>query len=172
MDDRDSPSPPDLDDSRTPADRAADSESPVSPLVADGIDLSSLSIAGITRRRVGWVAAGLISAWIVVIFARQAGEAASAANRADQIASDNAALAAEVAALEGELQMVERPEYIAQQARNYDLGGSKEIPFTLDSSVPAPGPNAPGSASTRVGVRDDRVSPLESWLSLLFGPTD
>jgi cell division protein FtsB len=172
VDDRDVTSPPDLDDPRTPAERAAAAESPVSPLVADGIDLSSLSIAGVTRRRVGWVAAGLVSVWIVVIFARQAGDAATAANRADQIARENAALAAEVAALEGQLKVVQRPEYIAQQARNYDLGGSREVPFTLDPSVPAPGPDAPGSASSRVGVRDERVSPLESWLSILFGPTD
>ena len=29
---------------------------------------------------------------------------------------------------------------------------------------------APGSASARLGARDDRKTPLESWLSLLFGP--
>jgi cell division protein FtsB len=136
---------------------------------ADGIDLSSLSIAGITRRRVGWVCAALIAAWIVVIFARQASEGAAAAARADQIARDNAALAAEVASLEHELQIIERPAYIAQQARGYDLGTDKEIPFTLDPSVPTPGPDAPGSASTRVGADEQRVTPLESWLSLLFG---
>lgn len=138
----------------------------------DGIDLSALSIAGITRRRVGWVAAAFLSAWIVVVFARQAGDAASASNRADEIARDNAALAAEVASLERELQIITRPAYIAQQARAFGVGSPKEIPFTLDSSVPPPGPDAPGSASLRLGSRDDRPTPLESWLSLLFGPTN
>ena len=118
----------------------------------------------------GWVAAALLSAWIVVVFARQAGDAASAASRADQIERDNAALAAEVASLEHELDIIERPAYIAQQARAYGVGSPKEIPFTLDSSVPDPGPNAPGSASLRVGAHDERPTPLESWLSLLFGP--
>jgi cell division protein FtsB len=139
---------------------------------SDGIDLSSLSIAGITKRRVGWLCAALAAAWIVAIFARQASEGAAAASRADDVARDNAALAAEVAALEQELTMIERPAYISQQARAYGLGGQNEIPFTLDPSVASPGPNAPGSAATRVGADEERVTPLESWLSLLFGPAD
>jgi cell division protein FtsB len=138
----------------------------------DGIDLSSLSIAGITKRRVGWACAALVAAWIVMIFARQAGEGATAATRADQVARENAALAAEVAALEHELRMIERPAYVAQQARGIRLGGPEEIPFTLDPSVPGPAPNAPGSAATRVGADEERVTPLESWLSLLFGSAD
>jgi hypothetical protein len=44
------------------------------------------------------------------------------------------------------------------------------VPFTLDPSVPAPGPDAPGSAALRLGA-SDRLTPLESWLSLLFGPS-
>jgi len=165
-----SPAPdPSHDPSTTVAAAGVDAPEPAG---ADGVDLSSLSIAGITRRRVGWACAALIAAWIVVIFARQASEGAAAANRADQVAHDNAALAAEVASLEHELQVIERPAYIAQQARGYGLGTDKEIPFTLDPAVPSPGPDAPGSASTRVGADEQRVTPLESWLSLLFGPAD
>ena len=78
----------------------------------------------------------------------------------------------EVAALEHELQVIERPQYVAQQARGYRPRHRKEIPFTLDPSVPTPGPDAPGSASTRVGADTEHVTPLESWLSLLFGPAD
>jgi cell division protein FtsB len=150
----------------------ADIDDPVAAATNDGIDLSALSIAGITRRRVGWVAAALLSAWIVVVFARQAGDAASASSRAEQTARDNAALAAEVASLERELAIIEKPSYIAQQARAYGLGSPQEIPFTLDASVPAPGPDAPGSAALRVGAHEDRPTPLESWLSLLFGPAN
>lgn len=153
------------------SDEAARSADPLA-IEADDIDLSALSIAGITRRRVGWVAAGLLSVWIVIVFARQAGEAASASSRAEGIGRDNTALAAEVAALEHELKIIERPEYVAQQARAYGVGSPQEISFTLDPSVPDPGPNAPGSAALRVGAHDDRPTPLESWLSLLFGPAD
>jgi cell division protein FtsB len=136
----------------------------------DRIDLSSLPIAGISRRHVAWIAAGLVSAWIVVIFARQVGDASAAAARATQLAADNAALSAEVHSLENEVALIVRPEFVAQEARGHQLGAAREIPFTLDPSMPAPVDGAPGSASARLGARDDRQTPLESWLSLLFGP--
>jgi cell division protein FtsB len=141
---------------------------------ADGlverVDLSGLSIAGITRRRVGWVAAGLLACWIVIVFARQVGDAAAAATRADQLAADNAALAAEVQSLQGEVDMIVRPDYVAIAARGHGLGEDHEIPFTLGQSVAAPVDGAPGSASVRLGANVDHQTPLESWLSLLFGP--
>ena len=59
---------------------------------------------------------------------------------------------------------------LAQLWRVDQEGGAREIPFTLDPSVPAPVDGAPGSASVRLGAQDDRQTPLESWLSLLFGP--
>jgi cell division protein FtsB len=157
---------PDTDEAATRAVQPPDADAP------EAVDLSGLSIAGITRRRVGWLVAALVAAWIVVVFARQAGETAAASNRADQIARDNAALEEEVAALKSELEIIERPEYVAQQARAYRVGSRQEIPFTLDPSVPDPGPDAPGSAALRVGASEERPTPLESWLSLLFGSTD
>ena len=143
------------------------------PTAAPGsVDLSGLTVAGITRRRVGWVAAVFVSVWIVVVFARQVGDATTAANRAAQMAIDNAALAAEVQALEGELEMIVQPAFVGLQARGHGLGAPREISFTLDASVPAPVDRAPGSASVRLGADDSRQTPLESWLSLLFGPGD
>ncbi len=159
---------PSADDADDELDAAVDPSS--GPPPADRVDLSALSIAGITRRHVGWVAGGLISAWIVIVFARQVGDATTAATRANQLAVDNATLAAEVTALESEVTLIVRPEYVAQEARTYRFGSSKEIPFTLDPSVSAPVDGAPGSASVRLGAHDDRRTPLESWLSLLFGP--
>jgi cell division protein FtsB len=159
-------------DARDEPDAADDNLAGLDPAaIHDGIDLSSLSIAGITRRRVGWLTAALVSAWIVIVFARQAGDAASAASRVDQMTDDNRTLAAEVASLEQELQTIEKPTYIAQEARKYRLGADHEIPFTLDTSVPAPAADAPGSAALRLGARDRSMTPLESWLSLLFGPS-
>ena len=83
---------------------------------------------------------------------------------------DNTALAAEVQALEGELAMIVQPEYVGIEARGVGLGNPKEIPFTLDPSVPSAVDGAPGSASVRLGAASERRTPLESWLSLLFGP--
>lgn len=169
--------PPPHDRRRAPSDPDDDVEgveaadaTPDTQEAQDRVDLSSFSVAGITRRHVAWLAAGLISAWIVVIFARQVGDASAAAARATQLAADNAALAAEVKALENEVAFIVRPEYISQQARAYRFGAPREIPFTLDPSVATPVDGAPGSASVRLGARDDRQTPLESWLSLLFGP--
>ncbi len=153
-------------------DDASDEVSADAPALAERVDLTGLSIAGITRRRVGWVAAGLVSIWIVIAFARQVGDAGAAANRATQLAEDNAALAAEVQSLQNEVDLIVRPEYVALAARGAGLGEPHEIAFSLSPSVPAPVDGAPGSASVRLGASSDRQTPIESWLSLLFGPSD
>ena len=44
--------------------------------------------------------------------------------------------------------------------------------FTLDPQAPALAADAPGSASVRLGAESARVSPLDRWLTLLFGPSD
>jgi cell division protein FtsB len=136
------------------------------------VDLSGLSVAGITRRRVGFVASTLVGVWIVLVFARQVGDATAAANKATQLAADNAALAAEVESLQAEVDAITTPTHVSLAARAYQLGNPKEIAFTLDPSIPAPADGAPGSASVRLGASQDRQTPLESWLSLLFGPAD
>ena len=135
-------------------------------------DLSGLTVAGITRRRVGWAAAAFVAVWVVVVFARQVGDAQAATNRAAQLADDNAALAAEVDALQKERDLIVEPRYVEQEARGHQLGAPKEIAFSLDPSVTAPVDGAPGSASARLGAITDRQTPLDSWLSLLFGPTN
>jgi hypothetical protein len=80
------------------------------------------------------------------------------------------ALAGEVVALERELELIQRQEYFVQQARGYRLGAPNEIAFTLAPDAPPLAPDASGSAAARLGGDVDPVTPLESWLSLLFGP--
>ena len=135
-------------------------------------DLSSLPIAGITRRRLAGLIGALMAVWIVVVFARQVGEAQAAASRAEQLATDNVTQSAEVAGLARELDQIQRQRYIEQQARGYGLGGAKEIPFALAPHAPSLADDAPGSASVRLGAEHSRVTPLERWLTLLFGPGD
>ena len=163
--------PDDADGSRRRPDPPEDPDS-VTERPVERVDLSGLSVAGITRRRVGFVAGAFLGIWIVVVFARQVGDATAASNRAAQLAADNAALAAEVQSLQTEVDQIVRPEVVAIAARAERLGDAKETPFTLDPSVPAPVDGAPGSASVRLGATTDRQTPLESWLSLLFGPAD
>jgi hypothetical protein len=84
---------------------------------------------------------------------------------------ENAARRSEIAGLERELQRIQQTRFVAQQARGYGLGSSKEIAFTLGASAPTLPPDAPGSAALRVGARNSET-PLDSWLTLLFGPGD
>ncbi len=133
-------------------------------------ELAALPIAGLTKRRVAFAIGVLIAAWVAFAFVRQVSEAAAISARADEMRAANAALAERVAAAERELAWIQGTTFVEQQARAYRLGSPEEIPFAL-AADPAPlGPDAPGSAANRVGAEEIRVTPLESWLSILFGP--
>lgn len=132
-------------------------------------DLTGLTIAGLTRRRAAWLLAAFVTIWIVSVFARQIGEAGSAADRAAQIRAGNVQLAGEVATLQAERDLVQRQSYIEQAARAFGLGGRNERPFTLAENAPALAADAPGSAAVRLGARAATVTPLDRWLDLLFG---
>jgi hypothetical protein len=133
--------------------------------------LSDLPVAGLTRRRIALALGALVAAWVIVLFARQVGEASEASTRAAQMRTSNAALATKVTALEGELALIQRQEYIEQEAREYRLGGEREIPFVLADDAPPLASDAPGTAAARLGARVERPSPLDSWMNLLFGPS-
>jgi hypothetical protein len=136
------------------------------------VDLAALPIVGLTRRRMAVIAAALLATWIVIAFARQVSEASAASARAEDIASGNAALRLEVAAMERELDAIARQRFVEQQARAYRVGGAHEIPFTLAPDAPPLADDAPGSASVRLGAEAEHISPLERWLTVLFGPSD
>jgi cell division protein FtsB len=162
------PAPPPDDDFTEDADLPPDDE----PAEASASpDLSSLPVAGITRRRVGFLLGALVSAWIVIAFARQVAEATAATASVENLRDQNAALAGRLAALEREADLIQRQEWVVQQARGYRLGGPGETPFSLRGDAPALAPDAPGSASVSLGATGDEPTPLESWLSLLFGPS-
>lgn len=141
------------------------------PFGPGGPNLSALPIAGITQRRVAILLGALVAAWIVLLFARQVSDASAASSRAEAMIAENAVRHAEIAGLERELDRIQQPRFILQQARAHGLGGHNEIAFTLDPDAPPLPENAPGSAALRVGA-PTAVSPLESWLSLLFGSDD
>jgi len=155
---------PPPDDAPVGEDDARASAGPSAP------DLSGLPIAGLTPRRVGAVVGVLLAAWVIVIFARQVGDASAATGRANQIAATNVQRAREVSALQRELDLIGRQRYIEQQARGYGLGGEHETAFTLAAGAPELPDDAPGSAAVRLGTADARMLPLERWLTVLFGP--
>ena len=165
-----SATPPELDVAPVDASDEEPDEFLAAPASTRPPDLDTLPVAGITRRRVAFVLAAVVSAWIVVVFARQVSEAAAATGRADDSAAVNAALTADVAALQRELDLVQARPYILQQARGHGLGKEREIPFTLTNDAPALPADAPGSAAQALGATQDRGSPFDTWLRLLFGP--
>src|SRR3954468_13850418 len=77
-------------------------------------DLSALPVIGFSRRRLAFLGAALVTAWIVVAFARQVGDAGAAGGRLETIETSNAELAGRVAALRHEYELIQRPEWIAQ----------------------------------------------------------
>lgn len=144
---------------------------PQTPVAAAALgSLADLPVAGLTRRRIGLLIGAVVAAWVIVLFARQVSEAAEASRQADAMRASNAALQATVDALGRESFQIQRDAYVDQQAREYRLGTTREIPFILADDAPALGPDAPGSASVRLGAPSAAPTPLESWLRLLFGP--
>ncbi len=135
-----------------------------------GPDLGGLSIAGITRRRVAWTLAAIVSVWIVGVFARQVADVAAASDRAAHARDQNIGLASEVSDLRREMALVQRQSFVEQEARAYGLGTHGERPFTLAAGAPPLEADAPGSAAVRLGARPTHTSPLDVWLELLFGP--
>jgi cell division protein FtsB len=160
----------DDDDWSDPVDDASEEASEEAQVVGR-VSLEGLSIAGITRRRAAFTIGALVTLWIVAVFARQVGDASAATARADRLRTGNAAIATNVAALQAELQTIQQQPYVEQQARAYGLGTTRERPFTLAPDAPPLAADAPGSAAVRLGAATETRSPLETWLSLLFGPS-
>jgi hypothetical protein len=134
-------------------------------------DLSGLPITGFTRRRMGFLGAGVLASWVVISFARQVSDASAATSRLTGLEGSNAQLAGQVAGLEREYQLIQGDAWVRQQARAYGLGSGREVPFTLGPGAAALRPDAPGSAAVRLGAATDEPTPLDSWLTLLFGPS-
>lgn len=168
---RAAPPPPEDASDETGESRPSIAPASFQPFGPGGPDLAALPIAGITQRRVAVLLGSLIAAWIVVLFARQVGDASAASGRAEAMIAENAVRHAEIAGLERELDRIQQRRFILQQARAHGLGGHKEIAFTLEPDARPLPDDAPGSAALRVGA-PSAVSPLESWLSLLFGSAD
>jgi cell division protein FtsB len=162
------PSPPEDASDEIEAEASPEPDRPFRPFGPGGPDLSALPIAGLTQRRMAILLGVLIAAWVVILFARQVGDAAAASSRAEAMIAENAARHAEIAGLERELNRIQQRRYILQQARAHGLGGHNEIAFTLDPAAPPLPADAPGSAALRVGAPTS-ISPLDSWLAILFG---
>ena len=133
-------------------------------------DPAALPLPYLSRRRLTQVAGLVVAAWLVIAFGRQVAQASAASDRATDLRSQNAALQQDVASLQNDLGRVQDDRFVQLAGRAVGLGGPGEVPFTLEAGAPTPGPDAPGSASARLGAQPDRSSPLDGWLQVLFGP--
>jgi hypothetical protein len=123
----------------------------------------------LTRRRFAVIFGGLFALWLVIVFAGQAGEAATASNQADLLRARNAAIKADIESLQKELVLIQQPAFVAQMARAYLLGSPREIPFVIDPNASPLPDDAPGSVGIQSNVATEKESPLEAWLQALFG---
>jgi hypothetical protein len=166
---RAAPDAPPAPEDATPGPAIAESAAPAAGAASALGNLADLPVAGLTRRRIAILLGALVAAWVIVLFARQVGEASDATARAVAMRSSNARMETQAAALQAELTLIQRQAYIEQAARGYRLGSSKEIPFVLAEDAAPLRADAPGSASVRLGTDTRRPSPLDSWSRLLFG---
>lgn len=132
-------------------------------------DPGAIPLATISPRRLLHVVAVVALAWGVISFGRQVATASAASSHADELRGANAALQDQVGAMQDELTLIQEQRYVDLQARAFRLGNPNEIPFALEANPPALAPDAPGSASTRLGAVTPPSSPLDRWLDILFG---
>jgi len=123
----------------------------------------------ISRRRLAALGIAVVVGWLALSLAGQVGEASNVSVRADDLRLANAALSDEVDVLQGAVDRVRDPDYVAVQARAFGLGGTGEIPFQLAADAPPLAADAPGSAVIGQGAADVARANLEAWLDLLFG---
>jgi hypothetical protein len=133
-------------------------------------DLSALPIAGIGRRQLALILGAVATVWIVVLFARQIGDASAASTRAEDLVVANETLRDDIEGYRRELALIQRQEYILIQARGYGLGKGREVSFSLGPDAAPLPPDAPGSAAVRVGADIEGATPFDRWMELLFGP--
>ncbi|MFL5673565.1 MAG: hypothetical protein ACJ779_01025 [Chloroflexota bacterium] len=158
---------PDASDA-TPSAGAADGGARSAPRPGEP-SFTALPIAGFTRRRMAILVGAVLVTWILFVFARQVSEAAAATTKAQAMIDSNAQRRDQVAGLEREVERIGDRRFVLQQARGYGLGGPHEIAFSLEAAAPSLSPDSPGSASVRLGAASSGT-PLEHWLTLLFGP--
>ncbi|HUG30056.1 MAG TPA: hypothetical protein VMQ65_06060 [Candidatus Limnocylindria bacterium] len=139
------------------------------PKGGPSLDPASLPMPSLSRRRVITAAGILLAGVLGLTFAQQVGEATAASARADELRAANAALRGDVERLERDLGQVQDLRFIRLEGRAYGLGGKREIPFALAEGAPPLAPDAPGSASVRLGAEQAAMTPLDAWLDVLFG---
>src|SRR6186713_2884633 len=119
-----------------------------------------------TRLGIGVVVAIVVALWFVLAFARTMTQLNDATARTAAVRADNAALTQRLAAAQTEADLLQSDAYLRFAARSFGMGGAGERAFGLAPGAPTPAPMVPLGQAT-AAVR--QATPLDDWLSLLFG---
>ena len=108
--------------------------------------------------------------WVLIVFARQVSDAAAASAQADDLRATNAQ--AEAPGRRAGARAGAHPPPGVHRPRRARLspGHGQGDPVHPATDAPALAPDAPGSASVRLGAKPIDRSPLDGWLDVLFGP--
>jgi len=114
------------------------------------------------------IALGVVAIWLVFVFAKALSDVDHATTVHQSIAAETQALQARLDAVHREQQIVQTDAFQRMQGRAYGMGATGEIVFALPANAPSPAPIAPLGAAAAKGA-SDAVTPLDEWLSILFG---
>jgi cell division protein FtsB len=119
-----------------------------------------------TRLQLGLVVGIVVALWFVLAFARTMTQLNEATARTDAVRADNAALTQRLAAAQNEADLLQSDAYLRFAARSFGMGNPGERAFGLAPGAPSPPAMVPlGQPPTS----QKEATPLDSWLSLLFG---
>jgi len=119
-----------------------------------------------TRLGIGVVVAIVVALWFVLAFARTMTQLNDATARTAAVRADNAALTQRLAAAQAEADLLQSDAYLRFAARSFGMGGPGERAFGLAPGAPLPASIVPLGAAPTANAA---ASPLDNWLSLLFG---
>lgn len=118
------------------------------------------------RAYVVFAAVLIVSVWLVLVFGRALTDLNVATERAAAVTAESAALEARLEAGRREVELVQSDGFMAMQARAYGMGRPGERAFALEPGAPVAPSITPLGA---VSASSRPLTPLESWLRLLFG---
>jgi len=118
------------------------------------------------KRHLGWIVLLIVASWALLSFGRTITQLNSASERQVALAAETAAISAQLAAGQRELELVQTDGFQALQARAFGIGAPGEVAFSLESAAPS-APRVVPLGSAALGAPPQ--TPLDAWLRLLFG---
>ena len=117
------------------------------------------------RRHLGLVLIAVVAVWLAIVFSRAVTDAAAVNDDASTVRGEIAELERRLDEARRESAKIQSDRFILHRARAFGMGEPGERVFTLAPGAPAPPPITPLGAPPE----QPATTPLEDWLTLLFG---